>query len=516
MDPIYARFVKNLALILGIILIASGQRLQAQACATAQGNQTTYGTNNVWIGYVYTGMNFNNYQGDVNEGTASSPNFDESFGGGATYNTNGCSINTTQFSVRYKLTQSLIGSYTITVGGDDGYRLSLDGGATWIINNWNDHGYTTSNVTVTLSGSTNLVLEYYQDLGAFRVSFNMVYNCTGTGNDAIYGTNNVWQGYLYQGMAFNTYKGFVTEGAAANPNFDESFGNPNGNPGGIPVQYNTNSCYVMTQQFSARYRLQQNLPNGNYVITVGGDDGYRLSLDGGTTWVINNWNDHAYQATTYSATLSGTKNMVLEYYQNGGFDRVSFSMSSTLLPVTLTSWSATAVPNNPDQSLLKWTATNAVNFDHYTIQRSTDGQSFQDINTISASIASGTTQDYSYIDPFSYNGTVYYRLEMVDIDGTINYSSIISLLRHSNTTTRIYPTLVESGSLFVESAATVRQARLELFDLNGRKLQEKDWAVLEGRQQVTIGNGGTLPAGAYLARLSDSQSTLAKQIILVK
>jgi hypothetical protein len=295
-----------------------------------------------------------------------------------------------------------------------------------------------------------------------------------------------------------------------NPTFDENFGNP----GGVSVQYNTNSCYILTQQFSARYRLQQNLPLGNYVITVGGDDGYRFSLDGGSTWVINNWNDHSYATTTYTATLSGTKNMVLEYYQNHVYDRVTFAMSSTLLPVTLTDWSATALSS--DHALLKWTANNAINFDHFTIQRSTDGQTFRDIHTISASIASGTAQDYSYTDAFPYNGTVYYRLEMVDIDGKINYSGIASLLRHSSATTRIYPTIVEGGNLFVEAPTAVHQARLEIFDMNGRKLQEKDWSVLEGRAQVTIGKDGTLPAGAYLARLSDGQSTLAKQIILIK
>jgi hypothetical protein len=502
--------MKTLALPLIIILAASGQQLKAQACATAQGDQTAYGANNVWIGYAYTGTNFNNYQGYVNEGSAASPNFDESFGGdNVTYSTNGCSFNTNAFSMRYKLSLALTGNYTFTVGGDDGYRLSLDGGATWAINNWNDHGYTSSAITVNLGGTTNFVLEFYENGGGNRVTFNMVFNCTGAGSPAAYGSNNVWAGHIYQGMNFDTYKGDVTEGATMDPNFDESFGSSNGN-------YNTNSCYVVTNQFSARYMLQQDLPYGNYVITIGGDDGYRFSLDGGATWVINRWNDQSYSTSTYTATLSGVKNMVLEYYENGGFNRVSYSMSSTLLPVTLVSWSATALTT--DRALLKWTATNAVSFDHYNIQRSTDGQSFQDVQTIAgATISSGLTQDYSYTDNFSYNGTVYYRLEMVDIDGQANYSGIVSLVRHSATASRIYPTVVENGSLFVESATTVRQARLEIFDMNGRKLQEKSWSVLEGRQQVTIGSNSTgLPAGAYLARLSDSQTTLAKQIILVK
>lgn len=495
MNPIYVSFVKRP--ILFILLAFSTTRTMGQACSTSQGDQTTYGTNNVWIGYAYTGMNFNNYQGYVNEGSASSPNFDEGFGGGqVNYPTNGCSVFTQQFSMRYKLKQSLTGSYTITVGGDDGYRLSLDGGVTWAINNWNDHGYTTTSITVTLSGMTNFVLEYYQDGGANRVTFNLVYNCTGVGNPTAYGTGNVWQGHLYQGMNFNTYKGDVTEGVSNNPTFDENFGNAG--------TYNTNSCYVVTQQFSARYMLQQNLPYGNYVITVGGDDGYRFSLDGGTTWVINNWNDHAYTTSTYSATLSGVKQMVLEYYQNGGVFRTSFNWSSTLLPVTLTGWTVTAASD--DQAQLKWTATDAMNFDHFIIQRSTDGQNFQDVLTL----PSDATQ---YTDVFPCNGTVYYRLEMVDLDGKANYSGIASLLRHSTTPTRIYPTIVENNTIFVETSKTIRQARLEVFDMTGRRLLEKDWPALEGRQQMPLTG---LPAGAYLVRLSDVQNPVAKQIIIIR
>jgi hypothetical protein len=520
MKTFYTYLLKLIPLTLVILLFTSGSQLQAQACGTAQGNPATYGTNNVWIGYVYTGQNFNNYQGYVTEGTAASPNFNESFGGGATYGTHGCSITTTNFSVRYRLTQSFTsGNYSIVVGGDDGFRLSLDGGATWAINMWQDQSYTTSTYTVALNGSYNIVLEYYQDGGANQVSFNITQICTGTGNPATYGTNNVWMGYLYQGMNFDLYKGFVTEGAAGSPNFDESFGNPGGSNTNT---YNTNSCAVTTYQFSARYRLTQVLPAATYTFIAGGDDGFRLSLDGGSTWVINRWNDQSYTTSTYSTFLAaGSYNTVLEYYDNGGGDRVSFATTFTTLPVTLTSWSASLQPG--DKALLKWTTTDAVNFDHFIVQRSTDNETFQDVATVAATAAgsaaanSSAAQAYTYTDQFTYNGDVYYRLAMVDLDGKRSYSAIASLPMQESVAIHIYPTVVENGQLFVQSPTAISQARLELFDMNGQRLQVNDWSSLEGRQTVSItGNRGRLTAGAYIVRLSDSQSVLAKQIIIVK
>src|SRR3984957_11436471 len=132
MKTIAKSYVKTIILFLIFFLLCYGL-LSAQTCSTAAGDQTTYGINNVWIGYVYTGQNFNNYQGYVNEGSLSSPNFNEGFGGGGvTYNTNGCSITTDNFSVRYKLQQTFAsGTYIITVGGDDGYRFSLNGDASY-------------------------------------------------------------------------------------------------------------------------------------------------------------------------------------------------------------------------------------------------------------------------------------------------------------------------------------------------------------------------------------------------
>ena len=312
-------------------------------------------------------------------------------------------------------------------------------------------------------------------------------------------------------MAFQTYKGATTEGSSSSPSFDENFGNPSGSN---TATYYTNQCSITTYQFSARYRLTQTLPAGNYTFTAGGDDGFRLSLDGGNTWVINNWADHAYYTSAYSTTLAaGTYNTVLEYYQNGGYDRVSYTSTFTTLPITLNTWSATLLSG--DKALLKWTASDAVNFDHFIIQRSTDDENFQDVATVASVNEDSTmTQQYNYTDQFTYNGNVYYRLEMVDHDGTTNYSTIVSLPMKAPAAIRIYPTVVTNGQLTVESPSSISQAQFQLFDMNGQKLMVKDWSEFQGTQQVAIGSH--LAAGTYIALLSDAQSILTKQIIIIK
>jgi hypothetical protein len=516
MKKLYPINVKLIILTGAFLMSVTDHHLEAQTCGSAQGNPATYGTNNVWIGYVYTGMTLSsaNYQGDFTIGTASSPNFNTTFTSSSTFTPSGCSINTTNFSVRYRLTQSYSsGTYVITVGGDDGYRFSTDGGSTWTINNWNDHSYTTTTDTLTLNGSYNFVLEYYQDGGAAQVSFNITQICMGTGSQTTYGTNNVWNGYLYQGMNFQTFKGTTTEGSASSPFFDESFGNPTGNNSST---FNSTQCVVSNYQFSAIYMLKQTLTAGNYTFTVGGDDGFRLSLDGGNTWVINKWQDQSYITATYSTWLAaGTYNTVLEYYQNGGYDRLTYNNTFVALPVTVSNWSAMLQSGN--NALLTWSTTDAINFDHFVIQRSTDEENFEDVATINAKPDSLSRQQYSYTDQFSYNGNVYYRLKMVDHDGVASYSGIVELpMQESIGSIRIFPTVVENGQITVDAPVSINQAHLELYDMNGRRLLAQDWAALQGRQSVSLSGNGHLASGAYIVRLTDNQTVLAKQIIIIK
>ena len=506
MKHINYTFLKTLPAIAFVLFLATNGNAQC----TPQGNPATYGTGNTWIGYMYQGKTFNTYKGYTTEGN-SSANFDESFTAAQTnFATNGCTIYTDTFSVRYRLTKTFAAAnYTLTVGGDDGYRLSLDGGATWVINNWGDHSYATTSYSIYLSGSYNMVLEYYENFGDNRISFSNVTICTGNGDPTVYGNNNTWIGYMYQGMNFDTYKGYINKGSSSNPNFDDNFGG-----GSSAVTVNTSNCSIQTQTFSARYRLQTNLAAGIYIITVGGDDGYRFSIDGGATWVINKWADQSYGISSYTANLSGRYNFVLEYYQNGGYSRVSFNMSvSSLLPVKLTSFTASNISSGKVQ--LNWASAEATGFKNFTVQRSADGIDFKNIQTVAAqSSNSSSEQFYTYTDQQASSSIIYYRLAMTDIDGTMTYSATIRIENAATSGIKIYPTLVENNSLYIESGKAVNHTKAIIFDMNGKKLTEQTLENVQGRQTITL--SGAVKAGSYIVSITDGNNLLAKQIIIVR
>lgn len=167
--------------------------------------------------------------------------------------------------------------------------------------------------------------------------------CTPAGNPAIYGSGS-WIGYVYNSAtagAFTSYQGFVTEATVFNRTHTTASG------------ATVNHCSSNQDFFAIRYRNTINLPAGLYTFTVGGDDGVRFSIDGGATWLINQWVDQGY--TTVSSAqmyLSGSTDMVFEYYENGGGSQSSFNYTfspdpcSTITPLSCgaaSSYSMTAI-----------------------------------------------------------------------------------------------------------------------------------------------------------------------------
>lgn len=141
------------------------------------GDQVSYG-NSAWIGYVYavtdganppTNAFTTNYIGNITQ----TETFDLNLGTGAISGPNLCNSYADNFAIRFKMNKVMpAGNYVFNVGGDDGYRLSLDGGATFIVNDYLNHGYQSTNYSVFLSGSTNFVLEYFESTGSSRVQFS--------------------------------------------------------------------------------------------------------------------------------------------------------------------------------------------------------------------------------------------------------------------------------------------------------------------------------------------------------
>jgi hypothetical protein len=153
------------------------------------------------------------------------------------------------------------------------------------------------------------------------------------------------------------------------------------------------------------------------------------------------------------------------------------------------------------------------------MERSGDGLNFDQIGTI-ASKMTITTNDYqllyNYTDANPLPGTSYYRIKVVGKDNYINQSPIVMITNNQIEGIKIFPTLVQNNTVFVETDKTLRGARLEFFDLSGKKLSETSWESLSGRQNCSMSKSSRLPSGTYLARLTANGQTIKNQLMIVQ
>jgi hypothetical protein len=70
------------------------------------------------------------------------------------------------------------------------------------------------------------------------------------------------------------------------------------------------------------------------------------------------------------------------------------------------------------------------------------------------------------------------------------------------------------GAFTVELALPADgDATLEVFDITGRRVFQRELSLGAGRHQVQIEQGATLPAGAYMLRLTQSGRTVSKRFV---
>ncbi|MBF8457229.1 T9SS type A sorting domain-containing protein [Kaistella sp. G5-32] len=169
--------------------------------------------------------------------------------------------------------------------------------------------------------------------------------------------------------------------------FTETFG---GDAVCFPVlSAGVNSVNILTQTFAVRYKMRST-KKGCYFLSVAGDDGVRVYVD--NVLVFNGWKEQA--VATYCNNLiylKGDSDIILDYYENGGQNVVSFNLTpfnpaSNTIAGSLTRTVCSGVsPGLLDASSFTCTGNNGIS---YQWQISTDNVNFTDI-------AGATAEDYT-------------------------------------------------------------------------------------------------------------------------
>jgi len=165
------------------------------------------------------------------------------------------------------------------------------------------------------------------------------------------------------------------------------------------------------------------------------------------------------------------------------------------LPVDLISFDA--VVNDAGAPLLSWVTVSESDFSRFELEAGNDGRHFRWIGTIEGKGGLSSVARYDFLDKSPFNETRYYRLKMIELDGSHHYSKMVSLIPEGQNSIRFFPNPVQN-LLTLESAQSINT--VEVFSTSGVLLKNysSDSSINELSMQQ-------LPGGMYLLKINKNK-----------
>ena len=184
-----------------------------------------------------------------------------------------------------------------------------------------------------------------------------------------------------------------------------------------------------------------------------------------------------------------------------------------LLPVT---WGDVSIQALEKEALLTWEVENAYQHAYFTIERGTDGRTFEPLFKLSDALSSSHEGTFKWLDNDPIIGIKsYYRIRQTDLNGNFSFSSTLSLTLTSPFSLTIYPNpLLANRPLQVTYfLPTSGNISFRLVDGMGR-------AVYEKRIHAEIGKGNlTLPIslakGIYFLLVNTPEEKVVKRLVVI-
>jgi len=230
------------------------------------------------------------------------------------------------------------------------------------------------------------------------------------------------------------------------------------------------------------------------------------------------WNNLTDAKTFASSDQIDNVRIVLDARNDNGtstvqayYDDLSLVATPTTLPVTLVDFHAVREGDGSVQ--LNWETGQEQNSQFTEIQRSEDGKVFSGIGQVAAAGNSSTVLDYAFTDKAPLEGKNYYRLRMVDIDGSFKYSKILRVAMGDLTETiGVYGNPFHDQVGVRIPAMSAERLVLSLFDQTGRLCLRQNYTTQKGENLVNLYSQG-LAAGVYLLQVRGDRTNQTIRVL---
>lgn len=187
----------------------------------------------------------------------------------------------------------------------------------------------------------------------------------------------------------------------------------------------------------------------------------------------------------------------------------------TILPSTIIAFKGNL---NGTTVKLSWSVTNEVNVKQYEVERSINGNSFIKVGTVNATNTPGIL-NYAAEDVITnINAPVlYYRLKVVDRNGSSSYSNTIAFKVDNNKPTIVIaPNPANSFFTVKITADKEADAVIKVVDITGRTIVTQKTTVLQGVNTISFNNLSNYSAGTYMVHVITNQNITTEKLVITK
>lgn len=233
--------------------------------------------------------------------------------------------------------------------------------------------------------------------------------------------------------------------------------------------------------------------------TIGNNDLANLRL------LVDEDGDFTNGATAYSPTSfnNGTDIAYFQHDFTSGtgvgrgffFTLASTQFNTTPLPVDLIDYQV--VPTENQTALNLWLVENEKDIDYYLIEKSVDGNYWEEVGTVERVVDNEDQKTYSLEDAQPHYGTSYYRLTEIDMDGEISTQEIRPFKLNAALGLEIYPNPSNGSLNILLSGDKEKVDHIQLMNAMGQTI------LLKSEFSVNKTEVNSLASGLYTVVLTD-------------
>lgn len=228
------------------------------------------------------------------------------------------------------------------------------------------------------------------------------------------------------------------------------------------------------------------------------------STNAGSNWTkVSDARDVTNNLITANSLISGT--------------RLTAADEGSPLPVELSSFTASSIKEG---ILLEWQTATEINNYGFEIQRAAANNNFETIGFVAGNGNSNSIKSYSFIDNYSSNEKLSYRLKQIDNDGKFVYSDVVEITNTQLPTNfelyQNYPNPFNPNTTIKFDLPEKQFVTLKVYDILGKEITTLVNETLNAGTYQKEWNPNSLSSGVYIYRLQTDNFTQVRKMNFMK